>query len=148
MVANGTQVTVLLGWLKLVHTRRIKMNNLATVIAALVNAANAETAYNAGTSPIRAVREAVPTGCIGYSLVDVSNLDRLKEVISACVNDKKQKFFGWKVIPSNDMRYEDTVVIYLTKTMATKWKEGKEGIPEPLLQYLGNADEDSSGLAS
>lgn len=124
------------------------MNNLAIVIAALVNAANAETAYNAGTSPIRAIREAVPTGCIGYSLVDVSNLDRLKEVISACVNDKKQKYFGWKTIPSNDMRYDDTIVVYLTKTMASKWKKGEVEIPEPLTPYLGNADEDSSGLAS
>lgn len=124
------------------------MNNLAIVIAALVNAAQADVAYNAGTSPIRAVRDAVPAGCIGYSLVDVSNLDQLKAVIASCVNNKNQKFFGWKVIPSNDMRYEDTVVIYLTKTMATKWKKGEEGIPEPLSVYLTADSEDTSGLAS
>lgn len=123
------------------------MNNLAVVIGALVTAAQADQAYAVTSTTIKVIREAVPTGCIGYTLVAVENLGRLKTAVNQCVNDKNQKFFGLKIIPSNDLRYDDSVLIYCTKSMATKWKNGTE-IPSTLTPYMTSDNENTDGLAA
>ena len=124
------------------------MNNLAVVIGALVAAAQADQAYAVTSTTIKVIREAVPTGCVGYSLVEVENLDRLKAVVNQCTNDKNQKFFGLKVIPSNDLRYDDSILVYCTKSMAKKWKTGKTEVPGTLSPYLSSDNENTDGLAS
>lgn len=124
------------------------MNNLATVIAALTKAAEADNAYAVTNLTIRVVRESIPAGCVGYSLTEVKNLPRLKETIAGCLNAKNQKYFGIKVIPSNDLRYGDSVAIYCTKSMAMKWKDNQEEIPENLIPFLSNGDDNTDGLAA
>lgn len=123
------------------------MNNLEIVIAALISAAQGDKAYAVTPNTIRMVREALPTGCQGYTITAVENIDRLKAVIAQCTNQKNQKYFGLKVIPSNDPRYDDTILVYLTKTMTQKWKNGEEEIPGTLSPYLSNSDTDTDGLA-
>ena len=87
------------------------MNNLAVVIGALVTAAQADQAYAVTSQTIRVIREALPRGCTGYSLTEVSNIERLKEVIGKAVNASNQKYFAMKVIASNDLRYDDSVLV-------------------------------------
>ena len=125
------------------------MNNLAVVIGALVNAAEADNAYAVTSQTIKIIREALPKGCTGYSLTEVRNIARLKEVINATVNTSKQKYFATKIIESNDLRYDDSVLVYCTTTMAKKWKSGDEAVPDTLTPYLtSNAENNEEGLAS
>lgn len=124
------------------------MNNLATVIAALTNAAQADAAYSVGPNTIRVIREALPTGCTGYSLTEVGNLARLKAVIAETCNAAGQKYFAMKVIASQDLRYDDSVLVYCTTTMAKKWKAGSEEIPGTLTPYLTSDSGNTDGLAS
>lgn len=124
------------------------MNNLATVIGALINASKADNAYAVTSQTIKVIREALPRGCTGYSLTEVSNLERLKEVIGKAVNASNQKYFAMKIIASNDLRYDDSVLVYCTTTMAKKWKSGDEPIPDALTPYLTSDVESTDGLAS
>ena len=123
------------------------MNNLAIVIAALINAANAENAYAVNATTIRSIREAVPANCMGYSFVGVENVDRLKATLNGSLNKDKKHYFGFKIIPSTDPRYADGVVVYFTKSVCTKWVKGEEPVPANLSQFINN-NSDEEGLAS